>query len=239
MGSLTRKLRAQAGVAGRAYQADQRSQAAARARTLELASKVAVSAKSPGSPFGAPLPPSLAWAAEAARQAETRRVELAMVLGSHDGAAELADALDAYGTKLGRASSAATSDVRDWVWSRALLALRLGASRVDVVAALAADEVGSALRMLSEPELAKRIDSWADQSGGAALVAQPGHEPTLTFDASETSAAAAIAQVAPALAPELRPPAAGLRLSRRMPLLQQALLVGSLLAMASGPKGGR
>lgn len=193
MGSKLRKLRAQAGVAGRAHQAMER----AKARNRELADRAALtklnSCSSCGSAVKDPrkqlcdgcalrlaasstrLRPFVAEAIDRKVEFEERRIKVGHLLGSHEGAAELADAIQRAAIARAQQTTARNADVIDVLWGEALAELGRG---------VAPDQL-SVLRPVVEVA---------------------------------------------------RPPAAGMRLARRMPLLLQAALVTTLLGMNALPK---
>ncbi len=196
MGSKLRRLRVQAGVTGYSYQARQRAETR-RARSTKKAPAACTSCGSavpdPRRMLCADCSAKLAaastmvrpsWAADEARTNQERRVRLMHLVGSHEGAAELADAIQAAALAKTHASVHPNLDIIDGVWEQALAELRRGVSPSEL----------SVLR----------------PQGGL--------------------------QPAPR---EPRPPAPGMSLARRMPLLQQVLAVSMLLVLAADPKEER
>lgn len=137
MGSKLRKLRAKAGVTGESYQREQRRHARNREvlKRIANASPAAVTVSfdssggqlrsseqlreklTPAAALAGALPGSSDLAFHRIRL-EEQRIQLAQLLGSHDGAEELADAI----TLAARSSV----DSHNEVWERALSELRRG-----------------------------------------------------------------------------------------------------------------
>jgi hypothetical protein len=155
MGSQLRKLRAKAGITGlahqkrerEAYRLRERARRAERAK-LELGDGFAiVGVNSPGGQMRSSeelrskLAPAMLSAAapglasDLASQKiklEQRRLEVAHILGSHDGATELADEIHAAAVARAQASIHPNHEVVDGVWEDALAQLRRGVKRHDL-----------------------------------------------------------------------------------------------------------
>jgi hypothetical protein len=102
---------------------------------------------------------------------------------------------------------------------------------------------GEALRRQQDKEwfdryLASQAERREARSSESRPIAQAAPAPAKIFDAESIDLKIAGASIPQVIDPP-RPPAAGMRLTRRLPLLQQALVVSMLLGLASSPKGDR
>lgn len=223
MGSQLRKLRAKAGVTGRAHQKRQREAARRkeRARFSFQDGNIIVGLGSPGGQLRSSeelrskLTPAMvagaspAFASDLAFQKirlEEQRIQLAHILGSHEGAEELADAIHLAAVARAQASVGQNSDVIQATWEQALAELRRGVATGD-------------LTVLNGPKV-------------------------LVVGDDGPSAAAAIAMAAERVAPQVAAPPAtpepGLRQpKRRMPPLAVLALLGMVGGLAVPPRRDR
>jgi hypothetical protein len=134
MGSKLRQLRAKAGVTGYAHQKRQREAARRkeRARLSFQDGNVIVGVNSPPAMLGAAMPSFTSDLVLQKSRLEQRRMEVAHILGSHDGAAELGDAIHAAALARAQTSVHPNHEVIDDVWEDALRQLRSGVSSGDL-----------------------------------------------------------------------------------------------------------
>lgn len=246
MGSKLRRLRAKAGVTGLAHQKREREayRLRERARRTERAKlefqdgNVIVGVNSKGGQLRsseqlrdalAALPAALPGSSDLAFhriRLEEQRIQLAHILGSHDGSSELADAIHLAAVKRAQESVNPNHEVIEDVWADALRQLRSGVASGD-------------LTVLKGPK-GLEVHAKAHQSA-AALIAATGKPFTAAPEAPAGNVYDAEAielkvggEVVPQV-PERRPPAAGMRMSRVLPLLAVAMMAG----LAVPPKGDR
>lgn len=201
MGSKTRKLRQQAGVAGERYQAEQRKLAQARLRAERLKSQAAVTSKRSGAAADSAFihHPFLARAVKF----EERKVKVRHILGSHDGADELADAIQLAAVARAQQSVHPNHEVIDAVWEGA---------------------IGELMRGLQPGELSALAQRHAP--GGPIGKVYGGQVESVTVKGVEFVGAE------PRREPSIRRPIS------RLPLLQQVLLVSTILGMGALPRDG-
>lgn len=274
MGSKLRKLRAKAGVTGSAYQKRQREEArrkerAGRVRVVGSASgrlglEVAVDGAGKIEPKSkAEIETAFVEAIQAgmaagalpfvptmARIAAERRILLAHILGSHDGAEELADAIDLAAAARARVSV----DSADDFWEQALVQLRSGVATGDLTvfkgpkgfevhakahesaASLIAQAPPTVLAVETSPETRAQLTEILETGGLPRVNPAPPSELVKTTVSGvyepQSIELTVGGKVVPQV-PERRPP--GMRMSRVLPLLAVAMMAG----LAVPPKGER
>ncbi len=223
MGSQLRKLRVQAGVTGEAFQRTERLRAQARARAARVTKAAPAACTSCGSAVQDPRK-MLCGTCAAALAAASARVVPSWAgdeaRKNQERRIRLAHTLGSHElpTELGDRIQAAAL-------AKAHASVGLNSDVVEAVWELALVELR---RGVVPAELS------------ALRVEPPRTAPApVAVDLSDISAAAAIAQAGPAIdIAQPRPPAAGMSLSRRMPMLAQVMVLSMLLADVP-PKEGR